>query len=72
MGERELLTVKQVAADLNLSVMSVRRYIEDGRLSTYRPGREIFVWSDELERFKATRKPPGRPRRPADPTHSTR
>lgn len=62
MGERELLTLKQVAAELDLSVMSVRRYIDDGRLPTYRPGREIFVWSDDLERFKANRKPAGRPR----------
>ncbi len=62
MGERKLLTIKQAAEDLGVSVMSVRRYVEAGRLTPYRPGREIFFWSDELERFKAKRKPPGRPK----------
>lgn len=62
MGERELLTIKQAAEDLGVSVMTVRRYMDAGRLTPYRPGREIFFWSDELERFKQTRRDPGRPR----------
>jgi excisionase family DNA binding protein len=62
MGERELLTIKQAAEDLGVSVMSVRRYIEAGRLTPYKPGRELFFWSDELDRFKASRRPPGRPK----------
>lgn len=62
MGDRELLTIKQAAADLGVSVMSVRRYIEAGRITPYQPGREIFFWSDEVERFKATRKKGGRPK----------
>lgn len=57
-----MLTIKQAADDLGVSVMSVRRYVEAGRLTPYRPGREIFFWSDELERFKATRRPGGRPK----------
>lgn len=65
MGDRELLTIKQAAARLNVSVMSVRRYVEAGRLTPYRPGRELFFWSDDVDRFAATRKPPGRPRKSA-------
>lgn len=59
-----MLTIKQAAEDLGVSVMSVRRYVEAGRLTPYRPGRELFFWSDELEQFKASRRPPGRPRKP--------
>jgi len=68
MGDRTLLTIKQAAEDLGVSVMSVRRYIDAGRLTPYQPGRELFFWSDELARFKKTRKPAGRPRKqpPAD------
>lgn len=62
MGERELLTIKQAADYLDVSVMTVRRHIEAGHLTPYRPGRELFFWSDDLERFKATRNAPGRPK----------
>jgi excisionase family DNA binding protein len=57
----KLLTIKQVAEELKVTTMTVRRYIEAGRITYERPGREYLIWQSEVERFKQTRRGPGRP-----------
>jgi excisionase family DNA binding protein len=46
-----LLTIKDVAADLNVSVKTVRRMIGDRKLSVHRIGRAIRVAEEELVVF---------------------
>jgi excisionase family DNA binding protein len=46
-----LLTIQAVAADLNVSMKTVRRLIEDGKLQVHRIGRAIRIAEDELVLF---------------------
>jgi excisionase family DNA binding protein len=47
----ELLTVREVAQELRVSPMTVRRHITAGRLSAVRVGRSIRIRRDAVERF---------------------
>ena len=47
-----LLTIKDVAGDLNVSIKTVRRKIERGELRVHRIGRTIRIAEDELELFR--------------------
>ena len=64
MEQGELLTIKQAAAELEVSVMTVRRHIEAGDIVPLRPGREYLIHRDELNRYKTNRRRPGRPSKP--------
>ena len=52
--ERRLLTLRETASTLRCSERTVRRMIDDGRLSALRlgrPGTSIRVDADEIERL---------------------
>ncbi len=51
----ELLTIQQVAEELDCSVQSVWRRIRSGRLSAHRLGPHVtLVTRADLDRFRAT------------------
>lgn len=47
----EFLSVKQVASILNISMVSVRRLIHEGRLRAVRITREYRVYKASLDEF---------------------
>ncbi len=49
----KMLTVEQVANDLQLSVRTVRRLIEDGSIPVHRIGRSLRISEDDLDRYLA-------------------
>lgn len=54
-GDNKLkLTIKQVADEMEVNPMTVRRWIESGRLKAIKPfkGARITVEKDELDKFK--------------------
>ena len=59
--EDELLTVDRAAAILDVSHMTVRRYMNDGRLPKRKLGREYVLYRSDLDKLK--RPDMGRPRR---------
>jgi excisionase family DNA binding protein len=59
----KLLTTKEVAARLGISVMRVQQLIWDGRLPAEKMGRDYFIKEDDLK-LVADRKP-GRPKKEA-------
>jgi excisionase family DNA binding protein len=64
----KLLTTKEVAARLGISVMRVQQLIWDGRLPAEKMGRDYFIKEDDLK-LVADRKP-GRPPKDKDETGS--
>ena len=62
-GEDELLTVEKAADKLGVSHMTVRRYMNQGRLPKRKLGREYVLYLSDLKRLD--RPPMGRPRRPS-------
>lgn len=64
--EDELLTVDKAAEILDVSHMTVRRYMDQGRLPKRKLGREYVLYKSDLAKLK--RPDMGRPRgRPAAP-----
>ena len=49
--QRNLLTVAQVASELNISVRTVRRLIASGSLPVHRIGRSVRVSPSSLSAF---------------------
>lgn len=58
----ELLTIKQVADELDLSETSVRRFCYDGRFGN-KIGRQWLISREELDAFKELDRKPGRPKK---------
>lgn len=56
----ELLSVDQVAEELELSTNTVRVFCQQGRIGT-KVGNQWIITRAELEAFKATPRPVGRP-----------
>jgi excisionase family DNA binding protein len=65
MGNSDLLTVAQAAAELGMQPDSVRRAIHQGRLQAVRLGpKATMITRAELARYaSADKRPGGRPRR---------
>ena len=57
-----MLTIAQVAKELNVSETTVRRYCYDSRLGK-KVGRQWVITRQELERFKKIDRKPGRPKK---------
>ncbi|MCA1566424.1 MAG: helix-turn-helix domain-containing protein [Acidobacteria bacterium] len=57
----KLLTTKEVAARLGISVMRVQQLIWDGRLPAEKMGRDYFIKEDDLKLVENRK--PGRPRK---------
>lgn len=62
MGEDDEMLLSEVAADLNVSHVTVWRYVDDGRLKARKVGPIYLVKRADFETFKANRRGPGRPR----------
>lgn len=54
------MTVSEVAKELGITENTVRVYCQQGRLGQ-KIGRQWLITREELEAFKKTRRPPGRP-----------
>ncbi|NDR55663.1 MULTISPECIES: helix-turn-helix domain-containing protein [Aliiruegeria] len=50
----KMLKVEQVAKELQLSVRTVRRLIEEGVIPVHRIGRSVRVSEDDLKRYIAS------------------
>lgn len=50
-ADRRLLTLRQAADRLNVSIRTTRRMVQDGRLLALGPGTSIRVDADGLERW---------------------
>lgn len=57
----KLLTTKEAAARLGISVMRVQQLIWDGRLPAEKMGRDYFIKEDDLKLVEDRK--PGRPRK---------
>jgi excisionase family DNA binding protein len=51
----ELLSLPEAAERLGVSIYTVRRWIKDGKLRAFRPGKEYRVQEADLEEFLAAR-----------------
>jgi len=58
-----LLSVKEAASELNASEAYVRRLLMRERLYGIKVGIVWAILPDDLEAFRRTRRPPGRPRK---------
>src|SRR5215204_6771143 len=54
-GTEELFALPEAAERLGVSVYTVRRWIKDGRLKAFRPGKEYRIREADLEEFLAAR-----------------
>jgi excisionase family DNA binding protein len=69
--DRENLLSPQEAGDrLGVSVYTVRRWIQEGRIPAYKPGKEYRIRESDLEEFLQTRevRPKGTGRSPSEPS----
>jgi excisionase family DNA binding protein len=57
-----MLTTKQAATELGIQPGSVKKLCQRGILKAERIGRDWLISRDEIERYKAERKPVGRPK----------
>jgi len=58
----KLLSVTDIAKDLDLSQNRIRQLIRVGRLTAQKIGREYAVLESDYIAFKAKKRPQGRPR----------
>jgi excisionase family DNA binding protein len=59
-GSSELVSLRQAAAALQMSVPSLRRWIREGRLGSVSCGRAVRIERIELARFIAKNRHPAR------------
>ena len=57
----ELMNVKAVAKELRISEVRVRQLCQEGRIGS-KVGRDWVITREELEAFKETPRPTGRPK----------
>lgn len=69
-ANEELLSPEQVGERLGVSVYTVRRWIKDGRLRAFKPGKEYRIQVRDLEEFLRARevRPKPLPRSPYEPS----
>lgn len=62
------LTVEEAASRLKLAVASVRRYcnMTPQKIHAKKEGRDWFIPAEEIERFKKSQRPVGRPPKAAE------
>ncbi len=66
----ELLTIPDAAEELGLHYNTVYRFCSSGRLGQ-KVGNQWIITHAELDAFKATPRPPGRPRKRRKPADTT-
>lgn len=62
MKERELLTIPQAALRIGMSRAVLWRHVKADHLKSEQHGPHVLIDSDELARFNARERKPGRPR----------
>ena len=55
-AEERFLSLEDVAERLQVSDRTVRRWVKDGKLAAYKPGREWRIRPSDFEEFLETRK----------------
>jgi excisionase family DNA binding protein len=55
-AEERFLSLEDVAERLQVSDRTVRRWVKDGKLAAYKPGREWRIRPSDLEDFLEARK----------------
>jgi excisionase family DNA binding protein len=55
-AEDQFLSLEDVAERLQVSDRTVRRWVKDGKLDAYKPGREWRIRPSDLEDFLESRK----------------
>jgi excisionase family DNA binding protein len=55
-AEERFLSLEDVAERLQVSDRTVRRWVKDGKLAAYKPGREWRIRPRDLEDFLESRK----------------
>lgn len=58
----EMLSLKEAADELGITVSTLRPYCQEGRIGT-KVGHQWVITRTELEAFKAMPRPVGRPRK---------
>lgn len=66
MGDEEEMVLSEAARELNLSHVSVWRYIQAGRLHARKVGPIYIIKRSDLDAFKSARRKPGRPKSATD------
>jgi excisionase family DNA binding protein len=56
LAEERFLSLEDVAERLQVSDRTVRRWVKDGKLAAYKPGREWRIRPSDLEEFLESRK----------------
>lgn len=64
MEQRELLTVPEAADRVGITRTVMWRHVNQGHLPSIKAGRQRLVYDDDLAHFIATRRTPGRPKKP--------
>ncbi len=57
-----MYTTNTAADLLKVKPRTITRYVETGQIAAQKVGRDWLIMPEELERFQATRRAPGRPR----------
>lgn len=58
-----MLTTREAATVLGISLRTVQAHIKAGNLHATRYGRDYLISTDELERFKTEKRPAHRPKK---------
>ena len=61
----ELLTIPKAAERLNVSHMTIRRYIKGGQIHPIKPGRDYLIPADQLDGFERPKRGPKPKQHPA-------
>jgi excisionase family DNA binding protein len=63
----DYVLIPVAANEIGVSRQTLWRYVNAGRLPAEKIGRDFVIRREDLEAFKAARKPAGRPRKQAPP-----
>lgn len=67
MEERELLTIPKAAERIGMSRFVLWRHVNRGHLKAEQHGPYLLIDAEELARFQAMERRPGRPKRTSPP-----
>jgi excisionase family DNA binding protein len=71
MSTIEYLTVQEVALQLKVSPITIRRYIAQGRLAAVKVGRGVRIRKEAVDSLPEPVKPSGKGRKPKKPRYFT-